>query len=165
MASCSSQSAITIPFFTGKAYWKKWFECIKLLATLSGTWKFLNPDLPDTEVYRLGMTISQEVSSGGGGGGDKVKAIPSLDKEYGPALQELGKLAAAIHNSINSEIRVQVLKEANKDGLYLVDGIHIARRMLVCLVGKYEPGVLGRAAARQEQAAQEPVPASRDRPE
>lgn len=146
MACCCSQSTIFVPTLTGPGAWDEWFECIKLLATLTGSWEFLDPTLPDNDVRKIGNT-SQKVSGDG-----KAKAISGPYAEYDPAMKGLREVTAAIFNSLNWENK-EVLKEVN--GKLHVNGIHIGRQMLVILAKKIKPELLEQATARQNQAAQE----------
>lgn len=151
MAHITTPVTVNILFLAGQNCWEEWYENIKLLATLTGIWDFVNPELSDTKIRKF-IRTSTEVTE------DKqVESSSNIDpaekdwKDIDPiaCLEQLGQLSAMIHDSIYSEVRVEMLKAVNKDGRIMVDGIHIARRMLVYLVGKFRPAVFRRATERR----------------
>ena len=151
MAHTTSPAAVNILFLAGQNCWEEWYENIKLMATLTGIWDLVNPELPDAKI-RKSMRTSAGVAED-----EQVESSSHIDpaeedckdNDLIACLEQLGHLAVTIHDSIYSEVRVEMLKAINKDGRIMVNGIHIARRMLIYLVGKFNPGVFRRATERQ----------------
>lgn len=149
MASTNAPTTVNILFLAGQNCWEEWYECIKLMATLTGVWDFVNPELPDTKIRKLIRTPEEVAEDGQGESSSNIDPAAWKDIDPIACSEQLGQLAAMIHDSIYSEVRVEMLKAVNQDGRIMVNGNHIARRMLVYLVGKFKPAVFRRATERR----------------
>lgn len=85
---------------------------------------------------------------------DVSKIIFNRTEEYDRALEQLEDLANVLFATIDSTVKWK-LDGVLEDSSNLVKGIHLARRMLVCLTESFDPSQFKEAVGNQEQV-QEP---------
>lgn len=132
-----------VPKLGDSSHWANWFQFIRIQAHAARVWQYLDPKISDKDIIKFCLEdrkidFKALAKKNGRAVIDERKYWVDEDyEEYERGLNSLGEILKQMYATVDPSLQHVFNFEERKDDVLLLEGLHLARRVLVRLAENF----------------------------